>query len=610
MKRFFSLIFRLLDGTRRLLLNLVFLLLIVVLVGSYYNSESELPKQAVLVLNPEGALVEQLKRPDPASLSIPDTHQAVLSDLVEALKAAKNDPRILALRLDVEDMDRTSLAKLQTLRHAIEDFKQSGKPVLASAYSYSQTQYYLAATANTIFLHPMGNIALTGFSVYRNYLHDALQKLDVDVHIFRVGEFKSAVEPLMRDSMSPAARESNQLWLGNLWQAYKQDVAQMRGIKAARIQEILDAPASFLNAYDGDSSAFFLKEKWVDKLGDNYAATTFLENKLGKTGHDDLAELDYKTYVRSLDKKHASKAPSVGLIVASGTIVSGEQPTGTIGSDTLLDLLQQAQDNKNIKAVVLRVDSPGGSALASEVIRQGIKRLQNSGKPVVVSMGSMAASGGYWISAGADEIVAQATTLTGSIGVFGVIPNLTRALEKLGVHTDGVGTTKIAGSMRLDRPLSDEAAALIQMNVDHTYQRFINLVAKGRHMDVAAVSKIAEGHVWSGVDAKRLGLVDVLGDLPDALVIAAKRAGISQQYQVTKIHAPVSWPDMLVEQIFGDADASTAWQGLGKVLGMPSVQAWWQIPVVQQLLAPLHILSQLHDPQHVYVYSDVDQNQI
>ncbi|MDQ6994458.1 MAG: S49 family peptidase, partial [Mariprofundaceae bacterium] len=228
-----------------------------------------------------------------------------------------------------------------------------------------------------------------------------------------------------------------------------------------------------------------------------------------------------------------------------------------------------------------------------------------SGKPVVVSMGSLAASGGYWIAAGADEIVAQPTTLTGSIGVFGVIPNITRTLEKLGIHTDGIGTTKIAGSMRIDRPLSAEMSALIQMGVDHTYQRFIHLVAKGRDMDEAKVRKIAEGHVWSGVDAKRLGLVDVLGDLPDAIAIAAKRAGVANDYHVTPIQSPLTWPDRLAQEFFGEADASLAWQHIGRVMGVTSAQAWWQLPMVKQWLAPLEMFSKMNDPQHVYVYSDV-----
>ncbi|MDQ6994640.1 MAG: signal peptide peptidase SppA, partial [Mariprofundaceae bacterium] len=535
--------FRFLDGTRRVLLYLVFLVLLVLLVGSYYSNEPAVPDKAVLVLNPEGALLEALKRPDASSFSLPDTHQAVLGDLIQALKAAKNDDHIVGLRLDLEAMGDTSLAKLQSLRRAIEDFKQSGKPVLASAYNYSQSQYYLAATADTIFLHSMGNIALTGLSVYRNYIDEALKNIDVDVHIFRVGEFKSAVEPLIRHSMSPAARESNKLWLSRLWQAYKQDVAVMRGIKPEHLQDVLDDPARFLQAYDGDISTFFMKEKWVDQLGDNHDAKLFLEQQLAWTSSEPIPELDYKTYIRHLPQEDEKSGASVGVIVASGTIVNGEQPTGTIGSDSLIDLLQQAQDDDAIKAVVLRIDSPGGSALASELIRQGIERLQASGKPVVVSMGSLAASGGYWIAAGADEIVAQPTTLTGSIGVFGVIPNITRTLEKLGIHTDGIGTTKIAGSMRIDRPLSAEMSALIQMGVDHTYQRFIHLVAKGRDMDEAKVRKIAEGHVWSGVDAKRLGLVDVLGDLPDAITIAAKRAGVANDYHVIPIQSPLTWPD-------------------------------------------------------------------
>ncbi|MDQ6974134.1 MAG: signal peptide peptidase SppA [Mariprofundaceae bacterium] len=607
MKRFFMGFFRFLDGTRRVLVNLVFLLLLVVLLGAYYSNEPVVPSKAVLVLNPEGALLEALKRPDSASFALPDTHQAVLADLLKALKVAKDDHNIIGLRLDLEAMDDTSLAKLQTLRRAIEDFKKSGKPVLASAYNYSQSQYYLAATADTIFLHSMGNIALTGFSVYRNYMYEALKHMDVDVHIFRVGEFKSAVEPLIRNSMSPAARESNRLWLSRLWQAYKHDVGEMRGIKPDHLQQVLDHPEHFLQAYHGDISTFFIKEKWIDQLGDHHDAKLFLEQTLAWTSSEPVPEVDYKTYIRQLHHDDEKSGASVGVIIASGTIVNGEQPTGTIGSDSLLGLLQQAQDDDAIKAVVLRIDSPGGSALASELIRQGVQRLQASGKPVVVSMGSMAASGGYWIAAGADEIVAQPTTLTGSIGVFGVMPNLTRALEKLGVHTDGVGTTNIAGSLRMDRPLSPEMSGLIQMGVDHTYQRFIHLVATGRHMDEAVVRKIAEGHVWSGVDAKRLGLVDVLGDLPDAISIAAKRAGIGNKYDVTPIQSPLTWPDMLAQEVFGEADASLLWQHIGRVMGVSSVQAWWQLPMVKQWLSPLEMLGHMNDPQHVYVYSDVGQ---
>lgn len=600
MKHILSGLMRLLDGIRRWTLNVLFLAA-VLLIAAYTMNKTPMPEQAVLVLNPEGALLEELKRPDASSWALPDTHQAVLPDILTALKQAKDDAHIVAVRLDVEGMARTSLAKLQTLRHAIEDFKRSGKPVLASGYSYTQGQYYLAATADTVFLHPMGNIALEGFSVYRNYIHQALDKLHVDVHVFRVGEFKSAVEPLIRDSMSDAAKRSNQQWLHELWSEYKDDIAAMRGMSAAHVQAVADAPATFIQHYDGDSAAFLQHDHWVDRLGDERDARAFLQQEVGWTSSDALPEVDYKSYIHQhRDAENEQQPANIGLIVASGTIVSGSQPTGTIGSDSLSKLLQQAEEDDAIKAVVLRVDSPGGSALASEVIRQAVMRVQAAGKPVVVSMGSMAASGGYWISAGADAIVAQPSTLTGSIGVFGMIPDVSRALQQWGIHNDGVGTTRMAGNMRMDRALSQDTAALIQMNVEHTYQSFIQRVAQGRHLDEDKVRAIAEGRVWSGVDAKRLGLVDVLGDLPDAIVLAAKRAGIAQHYGVQPIQSTVEWQDMLAESVFGEISMHSLIQH--RLPFLSTTAAWWQMPEVQGIVKPVMALLQLRDPRFVYAY--------
>ncbi len=598
MKKMVQGLMRVLDITRRLILNALFIGAIMVLIAAYMMDEKKLPEQGVLVLNPQGAVVEELKRPDASSWTLPDTNQAVLPDILRALKQAKDDEHIVAVRLDLEAMGRTSLAKLQSLRHAIEDFKRSGKPILASGYSYTQGQYYVAATADTVFLHPMGNIELKGFSVYRNYIHQALDKLHVDVHVFRVGEFKSAVEPLIRDSMSAAAKQSNRQWLDELWSEYKRDVADMRGMSAEHIQAVADDPAKFLHQYAGDSAAFFVQDKWVDRLGDARDARAFLQQKVGWTSSEALPEVDYKDYLHQYagnEREHHTA--NIGLIVASGTIVGGQQPAGTIGSDTLSDLLQQAEDDDAIQAVVLRVDSPGGSALASEVIRQAVMRVQAAGKPVVVSMGSMAASGGYWISAGADAIVAQSSTLTGSIGVFGMIPDVSRALESLGIHGDGVGTTRMAGSMRMDRALSQEQSALIQMNVEHTYQSFIQRVAQGRHLDEAKVRVIAEGRVWSGVDAKRLGLVDRLGDLPDAIALAAQRAGIAKDYGVQRIQSSVTWQDMLAESVLGDVMMHSLMQQ-----HLFQTMAWWQLSAVQHVLQPLAKLLQLQDPRFVYAY--------
>ncbi len=602
MRKLFSGILSVLDMMRRLLVNAVFVLMVLLIVAALMREKASLPEQAVLVIQPQGKLVEQIEQPSPDAFpfAFPDTHQTQVSSIVKALRWAKDDAHIQAVRLDVSDMDRTALAKLQTLRTAIEDFKQSGKPVVAAGDAFSQSQYYLAATADTVFLHPMGTLALTGFSVYRNYMHAALQKLNIDVHVFRVGNYKSAVEPFIRDDMSPADKEANQAWLASLWKAYKQDIANMRGMDAKHIQTLLDYPATFLSQYHGNVAAMAKAEGLIDELGDSRDADIFLASKLGWQDGGDMPAIDVKTYLKlahpsSTPEKAADK---VGLIIASGPILSGEQPAGVIGSASITKLLQEAAEDEQIKALVLRIDSPGGSALASEVVRKAIARVRKVGKPVIVSMGSLAASGGYWMATESDEIWAQPTTLTGSIGVFGMVPNFTRALDKLGVHSDGVGTTALSASMRADMPLSEEMKTMIQMSVDDIYQRFIGIVAQSRHMSREDVQAVAQGRVWSGVDALRLGLVDKLGGLDDAVAAAAKRAGIASAYELQEIRAPLSLPEMIAEQVFGEANAfaemKAAWLGSNSEVLNASI--------LRDILQPVYVLTQFNDPAYVYAY--------
>jgi len=607
MKRLFSGGLRILDGLRRLLINLVFVLFLIVMLVAIVQNKDDLPDEAVLLIKPQGQLVEQISQPsaDAFPLAFPDSNQSTLRDLRKALEAARDDEHIVAVKLDLGALEKTSLAKLQVLRAAIEDFKQSGKPVLASGNAYSQSQYYLAATANTVFLHPMGTIELTGFSVYRKYIRSALDKLNVDVHVFRVGEYKSAVEPFIRDSMSDADRKSNSVWLNSLWHAYKQDISVMRGIDAGHFQQLLDHQPDLLASYQGDAGTLYKAEHLIDYLGDERDAEAFLLKQLQWSKQEDIPSITSHDYLKTVHtEEQQSDKQKVGLIVASGPILNGEQPSGSIGSETLSKLLRKAQNDNQIKAVVLRIDSPGGSALASEVVRKEVSRLQAAGKPVVVSMGGVAASGGYWIASGADEIWAQPTTLTGSIGVFGMIPNFTRGLSSIGVHTDGVGTTEMSGAMRPDMPLSKSMGNMIQMGVDHIYQRFIHLVAIGRHMKERDVEAIAQGRVWSGVDAHRLGLVDQLGTLQDAIKSAAKRGGIADDYQLEEVKAPRSFPEIIAEKLLGDSEAFMQLQATW--MGKSSYTSLWQNTVVQDVVQPLHLLTQFNDPNHIYVYSELE----
>ncbi len=607
MKRLFSGSLRILDGFRRLFINLIFALFLIFILVAIFKAEPKLPDEAVLLIKPQGQLVEQISQPsaDAFPLALPDRNQSKLRDLTKALEAARDDEHILAVKLDLEALQHTSLAKLQVLRSAIEDFKQSGKPVLVAGNAYSQSQYYLAAAASSVFLHPMGSIEINGFSVYRNYIHSALDKLNVDVHVFRVGEYKSAVEPFIRDSMSDADRKSNSVWLSSLWHAYKQDIAAMRDIEAVHLQDLLDHQPDFLAQYQGNAGALYKAEHLIDYLGDEQDAEAFLLKQIKWSKQEDIPSISSKDYLKLASKTESKQAdtPKVGLIVASGPILNGEQPAGSIGSKTLSNLLRKAQKDEQIKAVVLRIDSPGGSALASEVVRKEVERLRAAGKPVVVSMGSVAASGGYWIASTADEIWAQPTTLTGSIGVFGIIPNFTRGLNYLGIHTDGVGTTQMSAAMRPDMPLSEGMGNMIQMGVDHIYQRFIHLVATGRHMKVANVEAIAQGRVWSGVDAHRLGLVDQLGGLQGAIKSAAKRGGIADNYQLEEVKTPLSFPEMLAEQLLGDADARAQLQA--RWMSNDSYAALLQNTALQSILQPLHLLTQFNDPNHIYAYSEL-----
>jgi len=605
MTRFFSLFLKLLDGTRRLLSNIIFAGILLLLFFAFFKAKPNLPDDAILVLNPQGALLEQRVQPsaDAFPFAFPEPNQATLKDLNLALKRAATDPAILAVRLDLQGMQSSGLAKLQNLRESIEAFKKSGKPVIASGVSYSQAQYYIAATANRVFLHPMGMIELTGFSVYRNYLSQALAKLNIDVHVFRVGKYKSAIEPFMRDSMSAADRDSNRVWLSSLWQAYKQDIAQMRGIDSAHLQALLDKPVAFLKQYQGHAAALYQGEKLVDALGDDHDAEVYLRQQLKFDDDKTLTEIDYKDYLHFQQASPKANAEhQIALIVASGTIVSGNQPTGTIGSESLIELLEQARTNNKVKAVVLRIDSPGGSAVASELIRQELLRVKASGKPVIVSMGSMAASGGYWVASAADEIWARPTTLTGSIGVFGLIPNFSRSLETLGIHNDGVGTSALAGAMRSDRPMPAYMAEIIQMNVDDVYQRFIGIVSQSRKIPVEQVHQIAQGRVWSGVDAHRLGLLDHLGNMHDAILAAAKKVHIEDDYQLQEMQSEQTFPAMIAEQLLGDANA---WTHLQSSFHNQAIMALLKAPALQNTLQSLQTLMQLNDPQHVYAYAAV-----
>ncbi|EEF26187.1 Protease, putative, partial [Ricinus communis] len=513
------------------------------------------PAQAALILSPAGNVVDQASYIDPLSSLVsgdPEIRETLLADMIKAIDTAAKDARIKVLVIQTDAMEYAGLSKLQELAQAIARFRETGKPVIATGDNFNQDQYWLAAQADRVVMNPMGEVLLQGYGVYTPFFKQALDKLDVDFHVFRVGTYKSAVEPFLRDDMSAEVKQNHLVWLNTLWQQYKDGVAARRKIGVERIDDYVNHIDRALAASNGDAGKAAVDAKLVDTL---QTREEFNRAMVDQVGEDDdglynaVDFRDYLTATRSLPGGH----DKIGVIVASGMILDGEQRAGLVGGDTLSDLLRQARDDDDVKAVVLRVDSEGGSAFASEIIRQQLLELQAADKPVVVSMGSVAASGGYWISASADEVWATPATITGSIGIFGAFPTVDKSLAKLGVHTDGVGTTAIADAFRVDRPVSPAVAGAIQSGIEAGYQRFLTVVAEGREMDKAAVDKIGQGQVWAGSDAQRIGLVDHLGGLEDAVGAAAKLAEL-KDYQQELIEPPRSPQELLIERLSGVAE--------------------------------------------------------
>ncbi|MDC4167611.1 signal peptide peptidase SppA [Photobacterium damselae] len=595
-------IWNLLSFTRQLVLNLIFLILVGALFFAFYQGDKDTetqPQPGALVLDLSGPIVEQKDPVNPVDSLLSEAmgkepqQENVLFDIVEAIRAASGDNDIKGLVLNLQNMPETSLTKLRYIAKAITDFKQSGKPVYAYGDNFSQSQYYLASYADKVFMSPDGAILLTGYGSYTLYYKSLLEKLDVTTHVFRVGTYKSAIEPYIRDNMSDAAKEANTVWLNQLWQAYTSDVAKNRNIDAAELTPKLPDFIAALKSVDGDFAKLSVKLGLVDSLMTHPEMTQEFEKTFGTDQDHNFNQISYYDYLASLTDINVPSKNKIAVVIASGAIIDGPQRPGTTGGDTTAELLREARFDNNVKAVILRVDSPGGSAFASELIRNEVDALQKAGKPVVVSMSSVAASGGYWISSSADKIIANPTTITGSIGIFAVMTTFEKGLNKLGIYNDGVGTTPFAG-VGVTRALPQGVGEIFQLGVDHGYQRFIGLVSKYRHMSLAQVDKIAQGRVWTGADAKRLGLVDELGDFDTAISAAIDLAKIND-YQIEWMQQPLSPMEMFLQQFTTEART----QLLTMVLGdMPKAIT----PVTEKISADLTSLANFNDPKGQYAF--------
>ncbi|MGH8250996.1 MAG: signal peptide peptidase SppA [Steroidobacteraceae bacterium] len=546
-----------LDGLRKVLHLLLLLVLFGLLLVASQSENLFVPDSAALVLAPQGYLVEQLSG-DPVERALlraagDGRHETRLRDLIDVIDEARDDERIRALVLDLGGLDGAGLPMLQDLARSIRWFRESGKKVFAYGQGYTQRQYFLAAQADEVYLDPMGYVMLDGYSYYRTYFRGALDKLEIDVNLFKVGSHKTAPEDWTRTDMSAEDRESAKLWVGSLWDGYKADVAAARELEPALIQAYADEAAAGVLSTGGDLAQYALARGLVDGLKTRDEFEQIVAGIAGEdedTGGFEAVDWDgYLSLVRTGESMSGGSDGTVGVIVASGEILDGEQSPGLVGGDTLAELLRDARNDDDISAVVLRIDSPGGSMLASEVIRREVVALRAAGKPVVASMGTVAASGGYYIAMGADRIIAAPTTITGSIGVYAVIPTFQRTLDKIGITNDGFGTTKLAGQAELDRELGPEARQILQASVEHAYRSFVENVARSRNRRPEEIESLAQGRVWTGADARAAGIVDELGGVDEAISEAAGLAGLEDDYAVEWIEQQLSWRETLALEL-------------------------------------------------------------
>ncbi|ERK18070.1 Protease IV [Pantoea sp. AS-PWVM4] len=594
---------RVLNFIREFILNLFLIVLILAGVGIWLqvsgSGSSEPVQQGALKVDLTGVLVDKPSVSNRLSrigrqllgTSSDRLQENSLFDVVDAIRQAKSDKNITGIVLDLRDFAGGDQPSLQYVGKALREFRDSGKPVYAIGDSYSQAQYYLASYANKVYLSPQGTVDLHGFATNGLYYKTLLDKLKVNSHVFRVGTYKSAVEPFLRDDMSPEARDADSRWIGQLWQNYLNTVSANRQITPEQLFPGAAGIISGLQAVQGDTAKYALNNKLVDALESRASA----DQELIKTFGWDKQNNDYRN-VSIYDytvKQPTQQDGNIAVVMASGAIMDGEETAGNVGGDTTAAQIRDARLDPKIKAIILRVNSPGGSVTASEAIREELAAAHAAGKPVVVSMGGMAASGGYWISTPADYIVANPSTLTGSIGIFGVINTVENSLSTIGVHTDGVATSPLA-DVATTKALPTEVQQLMQLTIENGYRNFVGLVAASRHKTPEQINEIAQGHVWTGSDAKANGLVDALGDFDDAVSKAAELAKITTP-QLSWYQDDPGMLDLLLNQMSASASAI-----------MPeALKVWLPAPMLDVMSAMKKqpgLFDNLNDPQNRYAF--------
>ncbi|EAB1925398.1 signal peptide peptidase SppA [Salmonella enterica] len=600
---FFKWTWRVLNFVREMVLNLFFIFLVLVGVGIWMQigngSNSEQTARGALLLDISGVIVDKPSTNHRLGAlgrqlfgaSSDRLQENSLFDIVNAIRQAKDDRNITGIVLDLKNFTGADQPSMRYIGKALREFRDSGKPVFAVGENYSQGQYYLASFANKIWLSPQGQVDLHGFATNGLYYKTLLDKLKVSTHVFRVGTYKSAVEPFIRDDMSPAAREADSRWIGELWQNYLHTVSANRQISPQQLFPGAQAIIDGLTSVGGDTAKYALDHKLVDAL----ASSADVEKALTKQFGWSKTENNYRAisyYDYSL-KTPADTGGTIAVIFANGAIMDGEETPGNVGGDTTASQIRDARLDPKVKAIVLRVNSPGGSVNASEVIRAELAAARAAGKPVVVSMGGMAASGGYWISTPTNYIVASPSTLTGSIGIFGVINTVENSLSSIGVHSDGVSTSPLA-DISMTKALSPEVQQMMQLSIEYGYKRFITLVADARKRTPEQIDKIAQGHVWTGEDAKANGLVDSLGDFDDAVAKAAELAKL-KQWHLDYYQDEPTVLDMVMDSMTGSVRAMLP-EAIQAMLPAPLVSA------ANTVKAEGDKLAAFNDPQNRYAF--------
>ncbi|WP_417642318.1 signal peptide peptidase SppA [Enterobacter kobei] len=599
---FFKWTWRLLNFVRELVLNLFFIFLIVVCVGIWMqvkSSTAEHSNRGALLLDIAGVVVDKPSSSSKLGVlgrqlfgaSSDRLQENSLFDIVETIRQAKDDRNITGIVMDLKDFAGADQPSMQYIGKALREFRDSGKPVYAVGDNFSQGQYYLASFANKIFLSPQGVVDLHGFATNGLYYKSLLEKLKVSTHVFRVGTYKSAVEPFIRDDMSPAARDADSRWVGELWQNYLNTIAANRQVSAQQIFPGAQAVLDGLTKVGGDTAKYALDNKLVDQLASSAEVEKALSKQFGWSDADkNYSAISYYDYAL---KKQSENGDSVAVIFANGAIMDGEETPGNVGGDTTASQIRDARLDPKVKAIVLRVNSPGGSVSASEVIRAELAAAKAAGKPVVVSMGGMAASGGYWISTPANYIVANPSTLTGSIGIFGVINTFENSLDSVGVHTDGVATSPLA-DVAVTKALPPEVQQMMQLSIESGYKRFLSIVSQSRNKTPEQIDQIAQGHVWTGQDAKANGLVDALGDFDDAVAKAAELAKL-KQWHIDYYQDEPTLFDQVVDSMSASVRAAMP-SALEAYLPAPLA------PVAGVVKAESDKLAAFNDPQNRYAF--------